>query len=254
MAPAVEKKTSILLLFAVLLIGSRAYAQNTPASPEPQNTPQESQRHAGKPEQIPPVALFVMLNRKSIVFPDIAATPEPLSPGKKFELFVDNSVSLHGLAGAAFGAGLAQAADRPRGYGQGGDGYAKRFGSSMARQASGNFFGTFALASALHQDPRFFPKRESTIGGSVKYSLERVVVTRNDQGRDVTNWSGLLGPLLAEGLANAYWPERERTAGQTFRRYGIDLGVRAGTNLLRQYWPSLFGKMLGVHYTPTVRP
>ena len=68
------------------------------------------------------------------------------------------------------------------------------------------------------------------------------------------NWSGLLGPLLSEGLANAYWPERDRTAGQTFRRYGIDLAVRAGTNTLRQYWPSLVGKMFGVHYTPTVGP
>lgn len=247
-------KAFLLLLLAIVAMEAGGRAQQTPPVPESQTGRQESETTGGKSGQIPPVALFVMLNRKSIVFPDIAANSARMSAGKKFELFVDNSISLHGLAGAAFGAGLAQAADTPRGYGQGGDGYAKRFGSSMARLASSNFFGTFLLASALHQDPRFFPKREPTIGQGVKYSLERVVVTRNDEGRDVRNWSGLLGPLLSESLANAYWPEQDRTAGQTFRRYGIDLAVHAGTNMLREYWPVLARKMRRPRRTPAEAP
>ncbi len=233
----------VSILLAVVATGPAVRAQQTTPLPEPRNEPHQSQSARGKSAEIPPVALFVMLDRKSIVFPDIASNFTRLSTGKKFELFVDNSLSLHGLAGAALGAGMSQAVNTPGGYGQGGTGYANRFGSSMARLASSNFFGTFLLASALHEDPRFFPKREPTIGQGVKYSLERVVVTRNDEGRDVRNWSGLLGPLLSESLANAYWPEADRTAGQTFRRYGIDLAVRAGTNMLREYWPVLARKM-----------
>jgi hypothetical protein len=226
-----------------------------PSSPPNSQKEQPSEETTGvKTTQSPPVALFMLLNRKSIVFPDIAANAQPLTKAQKFELFVDNSISLHALAGAAFGAGLAQAADTPRGFGQGGDGYAKRFGSSMARLASSNFFGTFVLASALHQDPRFFPRREATFGRSVKYSLERVVITRNDDGKDVKNWSGLLGPLLSEGLANAYWPDQDRTAGQTFQRYGIDLAVRAGTNLLREYWPMIARKVPGIKQTTAEKP
>jgi hypothetical protein len=203
------------------------------------------QTGSSPPRRIPPVALFVMLEKKSIVFPDIAADSARLSTEQKFKLFVDNSISLHELAGASLGAAISQAADSPHGYGQGGDGYAKRFGSSMACTASSNFFGTFLLASALHQDPRFFPERDPTFGRSVKYSLRRLVVTRDDAGRDVANWSGLLGPLLSEGLANAYWPERDRTAGQTFQRYGNDLAARFGTNMLREYWPAFFRKVRG---------
>lgn len=227
------------LLCVMTGFGARGSAQET-SPPERQEQPQSNRATNGARSEIPPVALFVMLNKKSIVFPDIAASSEPLSVGRKFELFVDNSVSLHGWAGAAFGAGLGQAADVPGGYGQGGDGYAKRVGSSMARLASSNFFGTFLLASTLHQDPRFFPVREPTLGRGMKYSLERVVVTRNDEGRDVANWSGLLGTLLSESLANAYWPEQQRSAGWTLRRYGTDLAVRAGTNMLREYWPVFF--------------
>ena len=241
-------------LLALIVLSSSALAQRVPPALDSPTDRTEEAKTNNKPAAIPPVALFVMLNRKSFVFPDIAVNPERLSSEKKFELFVDNSISLNALSGAAFGSGLAQAANTPTGFRQGGDGYAKRFGSSMARNASSNFFGTFVLASAFQQDPRFFPKRESTFSGAIKYSLQRVVITRNDEGRDVKNWSGLLGPLLSEGLANAYWPDQNRTAGQTFQRYGIDLAVRAGTNMLRQYWPTLFPKMLGVHYTPATAP
>jgi hypothetical protein len=77
----------------------------------------------------------------------------------------------------------------------------------------------------------------------MKYSGERVFVTRNDDGRDVVNWSGLAGPLLAEGLANVYWPERNRSVGDTFLRYGLDLATRVGGNMLREYWPVFYGKI-----------
>ncbi len=235
----------------LLSVAAASVAQQTP----PVKTQTEaSESHAGDVKSRQPVSLFIMLERKSIVFPDIAAGSTRLSTGKKFELFVDNSVSLHGLAGAALGAGLSQAADQPPGFGQGGDAYAKRFGSSMARLASSNFFGTFLLASALHQDPRFFPTKNPTIGRGVKYSVERVFVTRNDEGRDVKNWSGLLGPLLSEGLANAYWPEQDRSAAHTFQRYGLDLAVHAGTNLLREYWPVFARKVPGVRAKPVERP
>jgi hypothetical protein len=235
----------------MIAIAPAVHAQQTP-SPETQTEPQKTQSADRKSSQ--PVALFLLLERKSIVFPDIAANSARLSAGKKFELFVDNSLSLHGLTGAALGAGLSQATDSPQGFGQGGDAYAKRFGSSIARLASSNFFGTFLLASALHQDPRFFPKREPTIGQGIKYSVERLFVIRNDDGRDVKNWSGLLGPLLSEGLANAYWPERDRTAAHTFERYGIDLAVHAGTNMLREYWPLLARRVPGIRAKPVERP
>jgi hypothetical protein len=168
---------------------------------------------------------------------------EPLSAREKFELFVDNSISADAIVGGAVGAAIGQANNSPTGYRQGWDAYGKRFGAEMARHASGEFFGTFVLASALHEDPRFFPEANPSFGRSVKYSLQRVFVTRDDAGRDVMNVSGLLGPALGEGLANAYWPERNRTVGDTLLRYGFDLAGRAGGNMLREYWPVVYGKM-----------
>src|SRR5882672_8344793 len=221
---------------ATLCAQQPASGQDRPDAPSATRSAQSGPRRS-------PAGFFLTLNRKSIVFPDIATTDGPLTTGGKFKLFVDNSASLSTLVGSAANAAIGQAEDYPHGYGQGWEAYGKRFGATMARNASSNFFGTFLLASMLRQDPRFFPQRDPTFGGSVKYALTRVVVTRNDDGNDVANWSGLLGPLMAEGLANAYWPEEDRNAAETFRRYGVDLGTRAGFNMLRNYWPVLIKKI-----------
>ncbi len=226
----------------MLLISAMAFAQTPPPDgPKPQ-APPENQNPAAMVVK-KPVEAFNLLDEKSIVFPDIAASTTPLTPNEKFQLFVDNSISVHTVLWSALGSAVGQADNSPTGFGQGWDAYGKRFGSSMARGASGEFFGTFILASAMHYDPRFFPDRDPTFGRAIKYSVSHVFVTRNDAGVRVVNVPGLVGPLLGEGLANAYWPDRNRTVGDTFYRYGLDLATRAGGNMLREYWPVFYRKL-----------
>jgi hypothetical protein len=241
---ALQSALCALIVFGVIACGSitGVSAQQAP-KPQTQTGDTSASQAPSAPSKVPGVALYNLLEKKSIVFPDIAASTERLSTEQKFELFVDNSVSVHTLSWAALGSAVGQADDSPTGFGQESGGYWKRVGSSMARQASSNFFGTFLLASALHQDPRFYPEKKPGFGHAVKYSFERVFVTRSDDGRDVVNWSGLGGPLMAEGLANVYWPDRNRTVGDTFMRFGFDLATRAGGNMLREYWPVFYGKI-----------
>jgi hypothetical protein len=56
---------------------------------------------------------------------------------------------------------------------------------------------------------------------------------------------------MAEGLANAYYPDKNRTAASTLTRYGSDLGWRFGGNLLRQYWPVINRRLRLAPETPT---
>jgi hypothetical protein len=257
-----------VLLIILSFATSRGFSQQTsqPESPKPpdQTTPegqpvpqgQQAPEQTKPPESQPPavvthaenaalqpVKLFNLLEKKSIVFPDIAASTTALTPGQKFELFVDNSVSVHIIAWSLTGSAFAQAADSPTGFQQGWAGYGERFGASMARYSSGQLFGTFILASALHEDPRFFPEYNLTFKQSIKYSFRCLFISRNDQGEWGKNISGLVGPLMGEGLANVYWPDRNRTAGDTLFRYGVDLASRAAGNMFRQYWPRLFAKI-----------
>jgi hypothetical protein len=228
-----------LIIFAVSAFGSRASvsAQGTTTSPPPAD---QTTKPSAPP---PPVAFYNLLERKSIVFPDIATSAERLSTGQKFELFVDNSISVDSITWAMLGSAVSQADDSPTGFGEGWDAYAKRFGSGMGRTASSEFFGTFLLASALHEDPRFYAEINPRFGHAIKYSVQHVFIMRNDQGHEGIGWSRLGGPLMGEALANVYWPDRNRTVGDTLLRYGLDLASRAGGNMLREYWPVVVGKM-----------
>jgi hypothetical protein len=63
-----------------------------------------------------------------------------------------------------------------------------------------------------------------------------------------------LGPLAAEGLANAYLPDSERTVGKTFERYGYRIGFGAANNLLKEYWPTIFKRLRIAKVAPGLQP
>src|SRR5262249_3009628 len=154
-----EQRPGLLRLLraflATTLICSPALlsAQQPASGQTPPDAPSATRQEAAKRK---PPSGFAALNEKSLFFPNIVTTEGPLSAGDKFKLFAANSASIGTILGSALSAGIAQAEDSPRGYGQGAEGYGKRFGASMARTASNQFFSTFMLASMLRQDPRFY--------------------------------------------------------------------------------------------------
>jgi hypothetical protein len=241
-------------LFAWIIVAVSAFSLIPLLSAQATSTPQ-TQTDASSSAQPPvdqttgpevppkPVAIYNLLQRKSIVFPNIATSTERLSVGQKFQLFIDNSVSVNAITWDLLGSAVSQADNSPTGFGQGWDAYGKRFGAGMARTASSEFFGTFVLASTLHQDPRFYAEINPRFFHAVKYSVQHVFIMRNDQGHEGIAWAGLGGPLMGEALANVYWPDRNRTVGDTLFRYGLDLASRAGGNMLREYWPVVVKKM-----------
>jgi hypothetical protein len=183
------------------------------------------------------------VTNRSIAFPDIATSEGPLTPGEKFRLFVNQSISPPYIIAVGISAAYGQARDTPKADGQGWDAYGTRFGANMARASSNSFFTSFLLASVLHQDPRFFPQSHPRLWGSVKYSAMRVFVTRTDSGRSTFNSSGIVGTAAAEALANAYLPVSEQTAGKNAERVGTDLAWKFAANMFKNYWPTLFRGM-----------
>jgi hypothetical protein len=221
--------------------GAGAGSQSLPDSPQPKQQPVAADREQGTGK------LVGYMTKRSLFFPDIAASPHPLSTGGKFELFVNESISPETVLVSSISAGFEQWRDTPPGYGQGAEGYGKRFGAYMATNASSSFFGTFVGASLLRQDPRFFPQTHPTFWGSVTYSARRLFVTRSDSGNDVFNASGLIGPLAGETLANTYLPKTEQTGAKTGERYGIDLAWKFAGNMFKNYWPTIF-RDLGLNH------
>jgi len=233
---------SFLLLLALRLPGNGTFAQAPAGVGSGSQTLPESPQPKTKPAAtVGATTKFIgYITNRSLVFPDIATSPGSLGTGGKFKIFINQSISPAYILAAGVSAAFDQARNVPSSYSQGWNGYADRFGANMARASSNSFFATFLFASMLHLDPRFFPQNDPSFWGSVKYSAQRLVITRNDAGYDVVNTSGLLGPFAAEGLANAYLPALEQTAGKSLERVGTDFAWRFAGNMFKNYWPKVF--------------
>ena len=231
---------SSVLGFALSLAAQQPATPSTQASPDSSPT---RQQNAPTTDEGTAARFVGYATNPSTFFPDIATSPGPLTTTGKFKLFVNQSISPPYILESAFSAAFDQARNVPEDYGQGWAAYGSRFGTDMARSSGSSFFGTFLFASFLHQDPRFFPQSKPSFWRSLKYSTQRVVITRNDVGRDVFNTSGLLGPLASEGLANVYLRSSDQTVAKTLTRFASDLAWRVGGNMFKNYWPTFFRNM-----------
>jgi hypothetical protein len=184
----------------------------------------------------------------------ISRFPKALTSKQKFARFAHNSLSPYRWALAAAQAGVEQSSDSIPGYGQGAAGFGKRFRASLAGQSSNEFFGTFLFPTLFHQDPRYFPKGQGSKSERIEYAVSRTFITRTDSGGPQFNGSKLLGALVSAAIANAYYPQEERTVGHTFARFGVQLGGNAGFNVVKEFLPALrkrFWPRHRVQETPT---
>lgn len=244
-----------LRLGAILLLSVEAVAaQQQPKPKDLPDAPVPKQEQASQKHDNAFRETVEILGRRSIFFPDLAASPGPLGTKQKLELFADKSVAPSRFLSSGAGAGIHQALDSLPAYGQGMSGYGKRLGSSMATGASSEFFGTFLFASLMHRDPRYFVSLHGGPWHRIGYGVSRLVITRTDAGTEGANLPGLLGPLFAESLANSYLPAKEQTAGRTFSRYGIRLGFTAGSNIAKEYWPTIFRSLRIAKIAPGLKP
>lgn len=228
-------------LLLVCIAGAQAQ-QPAPTVTTADSFPSRPQ-DANNPRKRATPAFLAYATNRSLIFPDIATSPGPLTSAGKFKLFVNQSISPPYVVAAALTAAWSQARDTPTGYGQGWGAYGGRFGDAMGRASSNSFFSSFLLPSWLHQDPRFFPQTNPTWWRTVRYSARRIVFTQSDSSQEVFNYSGLLGPLAAEGLANTYLPSSEQTFAKTATRFGTDMAWQFAGYMFKNYWPSIFHGM-----------
>ena len=173
------------------------------------------------------------------VIPNFYVTYNPaavaLSPRQKFELAWKATIDPinFGLVGAI--AGIQQAANTFSGYGQGAQGYGKRYGAAYADLVSSTFIGGAILPSLLKQDPRYFYKGTGTRRARFFYAIASSVICKGDNGHWQANYSGMLGSLAAGGISNLYYPATDRDATVTFENTLIAIGTTAANNLLQEF-------------------
>jgi hypothetical protein len=160
----------------------------------------------------------------------------PLGPKQKFELAWKTSVDPVTFATAAGFAAVQQAENTFSGYGQGAQGYAKRYGASYADSFISTMVGGAILPTLLKQDPRYFYKGTGSTQSRILYAIANAVVCKGDNGHWQPDYSGILGSLAAGGISNLYYPASSRNgAWLTFQNTFIGLGGSAAANLFQEF-------------------
>jgi hypothetical protein len=160
----------------------------------------------------------------------------PLAPRQKFELAWKTMLDpvSFGITGAV--AGVQQARNDFSGYGQGAQGYAKRFGASYADDAIGTFLGSAIFPSLFKQDPRYFYKGTGTKRARLLYAVANSVICKGDNGQWQANYSAILGSLAAGGISNLYYPSTDRNGARlTFENALIGIGASAAANVFQEF-------------------
>jgi hypothetical protein len=160
----------------------------------------------------------------------------------KFMLFVGDVTDPVTFLGAAFNAGIGQAEDTDPSYGQGIEGYGKRFGANMADQASSEFFKDFAYPTIFFEDPRYYPLAFGTKRQRLVHGLLHVFIAHHEDGTPMINYSEWFGTASAVALSNTYHPDNKRGFGPAAVRVGFGVANDAGFDVLREFWPDIARK------------
>jgi hypothetical protein len=160
----------------------------------------------------------------------------PLTRKQKFKLAWKTTIDPITFVLVGASAGVEQAQNHFSGYGQGAQGYGKRFGAGYADTVSGTFVGAAILPSLLKQDPRYFYKGTGSKASRFLYAIANSVICKGDNGRWQTNYSNILGSIAAGGISNIYYPAQDRDGAElTFVNAAIGLGTTAVGNLLQEF-------------------
>jgi len=177
-------------------------------------------------------ALGIIPNFYVTYIPDAA----PLTPRQKFGLAWKSMVDpvTFGLTGAI--AGLQQAQNDFSGYGQGAEGYGRRYGAAYGDMVTSTLIGSAILPSLLKQDPRYFYKGTGSKRSRLLYAIANSVICKGDNGHWQANYSAIIGGLAAGGISNLYYPAKDREGAElTFENALIGIGATAAANVLQEF-------------------
>ena len=161
----------------------------------------------------------------------------PLTPKQKFGLALKSTIDPFNFGITAVIAGVEQARNDYSGYGQGAQGYAKRYGASYADFFTGTLIGGAILPTIFKQDPRYFYKGKGTKRARFLYAIANSVIRKSDDGRWQPDYSGILGSLASGGISNLYYPAKNRNgATLTFENAAIGIGFGALGNVFQEFF------------------
>lgn len=167
----------------------------------------------------------------------------PLSSGQKFRLATAGVFDWAAFPFNGALAGIAQARNDPKEWGQGWGAYGKRYGASFADNSIGTYMTTAVFPSLLHEDPRYYQLGRGSFIHRAYHGINRLFITRTDSGHDRFNYSESIGNAAAAAISNIYHVPSDRTASRNASTFGFLILYDGLSNELKEFWPDIRRKV-----------
>ena len=193
----------------------------------------------------------------------------PLTTKQKYAVVARGSFDYIQIPWYGFLSAVSQAQDSEPGFGQGWEGYGKRFAVSFADGTIENFMTGAILPSLLHEDPRYFQLGHGSFAHRTWYAASRNLITRTDSGKNRFNYSEVVGGALAAAISTySYHPKSkfvttttpgelrfipsDRTLSNTAKVWGTQYGYDTLTLVVKEFWPDIRRKLRKTRTEPGV--
>jgi hypothetical protein len=130
----------------------------------------------------------------------------PLSPKQKFNLTFKTLIDPATFASVGITAGIQQSRNSYRQFGQGSEGFAKRFGAAYGSAATNLLITSVIGDSVLHQDPRYFYSGQGTKKQRAWYAIKSAFRAKGDNGKWQPPYAGVAGAIAAAEISDQYYP------------------------------------------------
>jgi hypothetical protein len=227
-----HNRSTLLTLPLLLSLSVQGWADagDPGQQPDPPRTVDAGGEMAGNPAGDPFTA---------IVAEPVRASYAPLTGKERWNLYLRDAFWGPGVFFRAAGPALgAQLNNEPAEWGQGMEGYSKRFA---------NRFGRFALretyeatgAALLHHEVRYIRSNRSGFLPRAAHALTANFVTYDRSGRRTPHVARVGSVVAAEFTGNLWMPAGYRDTSTAMRGVGVQLGTSSAFNLIREFAPEL---------------
>ena len=163
----------------------------------------------------------------------------PLTPELKGFLAIRDVTDPFNLLTIAAYSGIVIAANSHSAYGPGYAGWGRLSGYSLLEDMQSEFFGTFAIPSLVHEDPRYHRLPGKPVKQRILHALVHTVVTQHDDGTRMINYATLLTYPIDAELSNLYVPGLSTNASSTAKRIVAGYATDPVGPLLAEFLPDI---------------
>lgn len=155
------------------------------------------------------------------------------------EVYLRRLVSTQALVATFPGAGFDQIQNFPREWERTGTGFGRRVASQYGRFAVGETI-EFGVSAFHSEDPRYYRMPDASVGRRIGHALISGVWVRTADGtHNTVALARIANAYGSRAIQMAWLPPPYRTFSRVMTRGSASLGLKASTNLFREFWPDI---------------